>query len=255
MTVMNRTRREQPTLLTAHAGFAAPGGVSDKSEDNTIDCLIRAINLGAEAIEVDVSGVEGPDGLEFVITHFSEAPPADAPHLREIFDLLLQRHPRSDQVSENSRRVRLQLDVKLDGAIPAIFREIEAAQFPWDRIILAGDSTYAHVQQVLPAIREKLALGMELWMNPDVISSYYEMIFHTEQFIDRIQKLGLQPFAVNSYYKVLTDRILDQLTEAGLRASVWTVNDPRSLKEQFSRGLYNITSRSPALLALRGAKP
>lgn len=244
-----------PELITAHAGFAAAGGPEDKSEDNTLDNLIKAISYGPDVVEVDARLVTRADGSSrLVIDHDGNKSDEDALPLQEVFSLLVGTHPRSKDLGDHGSRVKIQVDEKSDGILSDVLDLAENMAFPWERLICAGDSTYAYVQTQLPRLKAAMERGMEFWMNPNEISSYEEMISDTDRFIQRVEALNLPVFTVNSYYLPFEDgHLLQRFTQAGIRVSVWTLNTSEILEQYLPMGFYNVTSRLPDALAMRKA--
>ena len=79
-----------PEIVTAHAGFAAKGGVRDGSEDNTIANIVKAIaQFSPNAIEVDVRN--NSSGVLVISHNKSEAD--RAPTLESAFKLLMGETP------------------------------------------------------------------------------------------------------------------------------------------------------------------
>ena len=242
-----------PEIITAHAGFAAAGGPDDKSEDNTLDNIIKAIGFGPAVMEVDTRLITKPDGTAcLVLDHDGDKDDGHCPTLQEMFELLMGRHPRSAELGEHGMKVRIQVDEKTDGILEYVLSLAEQVGFPWERLICAGDSTYDYVKTQLPRLREVTAQGMEFWMNPGEISSYEEMVQDTPRFIQRIEALGLPRFVVNSNYIVFEDgRLLKEFKAHGIRVSAGTLNSREALEQYLPMGFYNVTTRLPEALTLR----
>ena len=228
-----------PTMVTAHAGFAAPGGAGDSSEDNMLSNMIKAVNYGADAIEVDVVMSNGV----LMLAHGTGALKPDSPSLVDAMKLLMGTHERSDELNQNGETVRIQFDSKQNGILDEILAEIKAQNFPWERVILAGDNSYDHVKENIDAIRAGVEKGMDFWMNPNFILSYDAMANDMDAFLARIEALDLPSFTVNSSYQNITDSIKARFDEEGINVSVWTLNSSSVIKSQITRGMYNTTSR------------
>lgn len=129
--------------------------------------------------------------------------------LKSVLELLAGDHPRSSELDpEYANSVRIQLDVKEDGIIDELFQLIDELQFPYSRIGLAGNNSYAHVGENIEKIRARVDQGMDFWMNPNYILSYEAMANDTDAFIENIKALGLSRFTVNSDYRHMTEQIL-----------------------------------------------
>ena len=246
-----------PTMITAHAGFAAPGGPSDTSEDNTIDNIIKAVNYGPDAIEVDVQSADSDnDGVREMWLGHDGVDYEKNPTLEETLRLLMGEHPRSDELNENGATVRIQLDSKEDGNLGKILDVIHEVGFPVDRVILAGDNSYDHVLETIDEIREAVEEGMDFWMNPNFIigtgwEGYRIMINDTDRFLEQIRNLNLPVFTVNSSYQFMSDELIQRFREEGINVSLWTLNDTETIQDNFLRGVYNTTSRLLEILEYR----
>ena len=246
-----------PAMITAHAGFAAPGGPSDTSEDNTIDNIIKAVNYGPDAIEVDVQSADSDnDGVREMWLGHDGVDYEKNPTLEETLRLLMGEHPRSDELNENGATVRIQLDSKEDGNLGKILDVIHEVGFPVDRVILAGDNSYDHVLETIDEIREAVEEGMDFWMNPNFIigtgwEGYSIMINDTDRFLEQIRNLNLPVFTVNSSYQFMSDELIQRFREEGINVSLWTLNDTETIQDNFLRGVYNTTSRLLEILEYR----
>lgn len=241
-----------PQMITAHSGFAALGGSDDKSEDNTMDNIIKAVNYYPDAIEVDVQSYDSDgDGVRELWLGHDGVDAEKNPPVKEVLELLMGNHERSGELGDHGARVRIQLDTKEDGILDECLALIEEVGFPWERIILAGNNSYEHVTENVEAIRRCVEQGMDFWMNPDYILSYEAMDDDMDAFIDRIRALDLPTFTVNSNYKKLSRPAMDRLHEEGIRVSLWTLNSTKDMPVQMQRGAYNVTSRKVDVLKLR----
>ena len=252
--IVGRTGKINPTalpsLVTAHAGFAAPNGASDHSEDNTIDNIIKTLRYRPGVIEVDVQ--PNADGT-LVITH--NKPKASDPTLEAVLRLLLGERPENCNDAEFdpeiARQTKIQLDAKADGIFLQELALADALQFPYNRIVMAGDARYETVLANKELIRAAVERGVDFWMNPNHIESYDSLAARKESFLTRIRALELPRMTVNSYYGAITDEIAEWLAENGLEVSIWTLNDKSSLRANFLRGFKNVTSRLPLAIEMR----
>lgn len=241
-----------PFMVTAHAGFAAPGGAKDRSEDNTMNNVIKAVGYAPDVVELDIKVEDARHiGVPEVWVCHDEIDPLRNSTLPEVLRLLMGQHPRSKEVGEKGLNIRVQLDSKQDGILGKIFETIFAVGFPVERIVLAGDNSYEHVMEYIDTIRSCVAKGMDFWMNPDFILTYDAMNDDFASFLARIRAFDLPAFTVNTDYRLLSDAAQENLAAEGVRLSLWTLNDEKSIKTQMCRGAYNVTSRLPACLEYR----
>ena len=233
-----------PQLVTAHAGFAAPKGASDKSEDNTLANIVKALRFRPDVVEVDVQ--PNSDGV-LVITH--NKPKSTDPTLESVLRILTGELPTDCDADgfdpEVARQTKIQLDAKKDGLFRQELELLDAVKFPYDRVIMAGDSEYETVLANKDLIRAAVERGLDFWMNPDRLASYDELAKKSESFLERVRALELPRMTVNSNYAAITDEIAEWLAKNNLDVSVWTLNDKNSLRSNFLRGFKNVTSRLP----------
>ena len=240
-----------PRLFTAHAGFAAKGGVKDQSEDNTLENIVKALRYRPDVVEVDVR--PRSDGT-LVISH--NAPKTDkTPTLEAALRILMGELPPELEGEEFdpevARKTKIQLDAKKDGLFTAEFELIEKIGFPLDRVIMAGDASYETVLKNIEPIRAAVERGMEFWMNPDRMDSYDALTAKAPSFLEKIEALGLPRFTVNSYYGAITPDVEEWLRANNIQISMWTLNDATAIERGLLRGAYNVTSRLPEALTAR----
>ncbi|MDO5309179.1 MAG: glycerophosphodiester phosphodiesterase [Planctomycetia bacterium] len=242
-----------PKNITAHAGFAAPGGVKDSSQDNTLENIANALKYKPDMIEIDV---RLNDQGELVVTH-NYPIPKHAPTLQAVLTLLLGKPVDGVELPEydpqQARAVKLQLDAKQNGIVLQELETIEKVGFPLNRIIMAGDSNYDTVYELRDAIRDATEQGMEFWMNPDRLDSYEHMTKRDPKFIERITAFDLPCVTVNSSYTAMNDAIVAWLRANDVQISIWTLNSDDAIRNNLTLGVYNATSRSPQLLQAREA--
>lgn len=240
-----------PTLVTAHAGFAAQGGVNDTSEDNTLRNIVRALRFRPDVVEVDARYVEG---VGLAIAH--NAPKdGSVPTLESVFRILMGELPAelADEEfdPEIAKRTKIQLDAKQDGLFKAELELMARVGFPCDRVIMAGDARYETVMKNVELIRGAVGKGMEFWMNPNMIDSYESMAAKSDAFLDKIRALDLPVFTVNSFYGAITPDVEAWLRANGLNISMWTLNSDEAIRQSFLRGAHNVTSRLPEIIRAR----
>ena len=241
-----------PRLFTAHAGFAAPGGARDTSEDNTLANIVKALRYRPDVVEVDVRTVEG-QGL--VISHNAPKKGEKAPTLETVLRILMGETPPEFEGEEFdpevARRTKIQLDAKQDGLFLEEFELLDKLGFPYDRVLMAGDARYETVLANIERIRVAVEKGMEFWMNPDRLDSYASLAARSDAFLEKIRALDLPTFTVNSSYAAITPEVEEWLRANNLRISMWTLNNDGAIRQSLLRGAYNVTSRLPEALRTR----
>ena len=250
--------KKLPQIVTAHSGFAAAGGVKDKSEDNTLDNIIKALNHAPDAIEIDVHYIDtdGDGKPETLWLGHDNADPAINPSAEDVLLLLLGRHPRAAEVHRPTDRVRIQFDLKSVESVFAVVELADRVGFALDRLFIAGDVPYDFVLQNRELLLPFLEKGLELWMSPRGILGLEEDVDamgDLDVLLQKLHALELPNIIVNAEYCAITDEIKARLDAEGFPVSIWTLNSPELIAEHLERGMYNVTSRLAACLARRNA--
>ena len=236
---------ELPAMITAHSGFAAERGASDKREDNTLDNIIKSVCLRPDAIEVDVRIWTDPQGNKIpVLAHDKDMVGPDCVTVEEVLKLLMGDHPRSAELTENYNTVLIQLDQKETAVAEHVFPLIERLGFPLDRVIFPV-GTPGSLAENLHFWQELSAKGLQIWVTTD--PSYYNQM---AAYINRLNSLRI-PVVVNMSYKDATPEKIAQLKEQGYGVSLWTLNTHSDIVENMGLGAFNVTSRLEEVLYAR----
>lgn len=236
---------ELPAMITAHSGFAAERGASDKREDNTIDNIIKSICLGPDAIEVDVRIYTDPQGNRIpVLAHDKDMVGPDCVTVEDVLKLLMGDHPRSGELTENYKTILIQLDQKETAVAEYVFPLIERLGFPLERVIfpVGTPGTLGENLRFWQDLSEK---GLQIWVTPD--PTYYSQM---PAYINRLKGLQI-PVVVNMSFGDATPEKIGQLKEHGFGVSIWTLNTHADLVENMGLGAFNVTSRLEEALYVR----
>ncbi|MBQ6891613.1 MAG: hypothetical protein IJN47_03280, partial [Clostridia bacterium] len=234
-----------PAMITAHSGFAAEGGSGDKSEDNTIDNIIKSVCLQPDAIEVDVRIWTDPDGHKVpVLAHDKDMVGPDCPTVEEVLKLLMGDHPRAGELTENYKTILIQLDQKETAVAEHVFPLIDRLGFPLERVIFPVGAP-ASVEEDLAFWQELSGRGLQIWVTPDQL--YYDDITAYADFLDTLQI----PVVVNMSYEDATAKKIAHLQERGYGVSLWTLNTHTDIVENMAAGAFNLTSRLEEVLTVR----
>jgi glycerophosphoryl diester phosphodiesterase len=215
------------TLLTAHSG-------ADGRPDNSVEYVRYALALSVDALEVDVRR----DGC-LRLAHDEVA--LDAPALADVL-ALAAKHP----------SIKINCDLKTAGLEVAVCQLAAEAGLA-GRIILTG-TVDAEKAPILQDTAE-IYLNMEEYV-PDLYLGFREIPDFDLRAAETISSVCLKNGikTVNVYQGIVTRRMIETLAAQGIGLSVWTVNDPSELQWFLSRGVTNITTRTPRLaLDLRAA--
>jgi glycerophosphoryl diester phosphodiesterase len=217
------------TLITAHSG-------ADGRPDNSVEYVRYALSSPVDALEVDVR--RAADGC-LRLAHDEAA--LDAPALADVL-ALVSAHP----------SMKINCDLKTAGLEETVC-QLAAKVGLSGRLILTGT---VDVEKA-PALRDtaEIYLNMEEYV-PDLYLSFREIpdfdLRAAERIADVCLKNGVQ--TVNVYQGIVTRRMIETLAAQDIGLSVWTVDVPQEAQWFLSRGVTNLTTRTPqAVLDLRAA--
>lgn len=210
------------TLVIAHRGASA------YDVENTLPAFQKAVDMGADGIELDVHGTA--DGV--LVVHHD-------PHVEDIFipessfDRLRARVPEVPTLSEALDTIgaatTVYIEVKtLDGASdPALLSVIDEAPNPRACCVHAFDHRIVHR---LVTLRAELRGGVLSSSYPidgvsPVVQAGADTLWQRESLIDR--------------------DLVDKLHEAGLSIIAWTVDDENQMRHLQSLGVDGICSNMP----------
>ena len=234
-----------PVMVTAHSGFAAKRGASDKREDNTLDNIIKSVCLRPDAIEVDVRIYTDPQGNKTaVLAHDKDMVGPDCVTVEEVLKLLMGDHPRAGELTDNYSTILIQLDQKETAVAEHVFPLIDELGFPLERVIFPV-GTPGTMAEKLTFWKDLSDRGLQIWVTTD--PSYYDQM---HVYVNRLKSLRI-PVVVNMSYKDATPEKTAYLKEHGFGISVWTLNTHDDIVDNMTLGAFNVTSRLEEVLAVR----
>ncbi len=226
------TKQNHKMLCIGHRGAMG------HAPENTLLSISKAIEMGADWIEVDVYLVEG----ELIVIHdptlerttngegaVMETSPAvlrslDAgqgekiPFLQEVFDLV-------------DKRVGINIELKgPETAVPTvklIHSQIEKG-WSYENILV---SSFDHnmlrtVQQLDAAIK----IGALIFHNPDDVTQYVQ---------------ELNAFSINPWLNTVNEALVQKAHEQGLHVYVYTVNEPEDIERMRQWGVDGVFTNYP----------
>ncbi len=243
----------RPTI-TAHSGC-------EGTQDGSMTAILRGIELRADLVEIDVRHVHG---LGLALTHNATDDASGLVTLDEAFHVLAK-HP-SMGVNCDLKESGLAQDVMAlasacgvaEGQL-AFSGSLAPADLAADPSICSRARVYLNIEQVLcelfrTAAPDTVPLDAEPW---DVVESH--MPVDLGVWLDPIIEtcLRLRVTALNLPLKPFIQPWLARLGAAGVRSSVWTVNDEKTMRELLSmQWLSNLTTRQVALaMSVRASQP
>ena len=243
------------TMITAHSG--CEGTLMDSME--SVD---RAIELGVEAIEMDIRRSE--DGLLYVS------------HDRRYGDAVLE-NITVESVFQRIQDTDLKFncDIKEPMAIPAVLGLGRKYGLGPDRLILTGavspdmlstEPDIVKVAAVYQNLEEMLKFLYLQSFGPERFGeSFAALMGKPDPFADQIRLdeptvtaiIGMMKVTgvrgINLSYKRLDAALVDRFHSEGLEVSVFTVNDEENLDRILSYGVENITTKTVASAVTRRA--
>ena len=210
------------TLLTAHSG-------ADGFADNSLSFVRHALASAADALELDVR--RASDGT-LRLGH-DEADGA-LPSLAEVFALLAETPDKM-----------INCDLKepgLEEAVCALARGYGLA----GRVILTGTAD-PELYAASPELRETAAL----WINlEEIVPGLYEGFLTDPVFPAKAAERALEVCrscaldTVNLHWRLAIPAFAAPLEAAGVKLSVWTVNEEADIRRFLDAGVYALTTRN-----------
>ncbi|MGN1410522.1 MAG: glycerophosphodiester phosphodiesterase [Eubacteriales bacterium] len=217
------------TLITAHTG-------ADRLPDNSLEFVRYAAASDADAFEIDIR--KNPDGV-LVLAHDLDG--REVPTLREAFE-----------IAKSNPRIQINCDLKNGGLELDVLSLVREFGFE-GRIIYSGSVSVAVLREH-PELQDAITIYLNL---EEYVKDLYDKIRDVpdfdvtaaEEIIDVCKKYGVH--VVNSNYKVLTERFIEMLREAGIGVSAWTVNEYEDAARLISQRVHNLTTRSLSMVMER----
>lgn len=197
------------TMITAHSG-------AQGTPANSPEYLRLALGMDCEALEIDIRPVDGVLRLTHDMPKGCEAPP---------LELCL------DMLARDGRRL-LNCDMKTVGSVEDVLA-MAGARGLCHRLIFTGDDITAREQRAISDA------GAQWWMNvqPD-------MLTQPGKAVSLLRERGAE--WINFNYRYASPELMAELRAAGIRISVWTVDDEEAQRRLLELGVDNMTTRHVA---------
>ncbi len=251
--------------------------------ENTIEACLKAIDLGVDALELDVV-ITGD--MQVLVSHeayFSSEfcllpddsiiiPSQEQNHnifrlpysqIRQ-FDCGIKPHPRFPAQKKMPAHKPLLRDLILavedythTHKLPPVGYNIEIKSFP------AGDNTFHPDPEVFVDLLMQVLLDYNItnrWMLQSFDVRPLQLLHHRYPHISlgllvedelpaehHLQELGFYPFAYNPYYKLITQELLDFSRSKNMKVCAWTVNTPEIIQDLLDMGVDAIITDYPDL--------
>lgn len=208
------------TTITAHSG-------SDGTPDNSLEFVKYALTTNADALEIDIRKRDN----QLLITH--DVTDEALPTLDQVFQLV-SNHP-TMKVNCDLKEPNLELDVcKL------------AKSFNLEKRIILSGTVDADLNPIKDFPDVEIYVNIENYV-PNLYLNYREIPDFEIQAADQICKVcqARNIHTININEVLVTRRFIELLKASGIGVSAWTVNHPLSIQWFLSKGITNITTRSP----------
>ena len=201
--------------ITAHAGALG-------LPENTIFALLKAIDLGVDIVEMDVSF--RPDGTPVMIHK-------DAPKQNEGV-LLIEAFKAVKGVGE----IKINLDLKSTNNISTV-EELAEREGMLERVFYTGVNTSWVCVVVAQSKR------IPFYLNSKTDKKQRESIEYAQTFANELKNMNC--IGLNCNFSEISKTLVDVLHENGLLVSVWTVDKKTDMKKMLAMSVDNITTRKP----------
>lgn len=234
------------TLITAHSGC-------ESTLQDSMESVERAIELGADAIEMDVRRADG--GLLYIS------------HDRKCGDEILEKIS-LESVFERIKDTNLKFncDIKEPFALPSTLDMAKRFGFGPDRLILTGAVSPEELAHE-PFITERASVYLNI---EEALKFFYMKRLYAEQDEGRFPQLmtDAKPFVlemledercisalirmlrtlnvcgINMPHRILTKELADMFHAEQIFCSVWTVNEIEDADRCLACGVENITTKA-----------
>lgn len=237
-------------MITAHSGC-------EGTEQDSVESILRGMELGADAVEMDVRLDDG--GILRISHNKEKSEEAYKNHvaLRQIFEFI------------RDSEIKINLDVKESNCIPSILRLAEREGLHRDRLILSGavgidllfqNPTWGDRGQIFLNLEEIFKYAMFQYVSsPEDFRIIMERpwafikthLTAPEDYIPWILHVykDLPVAGVNIPQWILNSKMLESFEKEKVAVSVWTVDDMQAQKRFLSssvRCIVNLTTRNVA---------
>ncbi len=212
---MKPIKMTEKFTITAHTGC-------EKTEDNSIESVDKAIECGADIFEVDVSFDQ--DGNP-VLSH--NAPCGGEPLLEEVFKKL-----------SKQKNIRCNLDIKFTTNLKEIV-SLAKKYDVLDNVFYTGiKDEFVESAKETPEIK--------YYLNVNLIPKRKQTSGYIDSLVEKVRESGA--IGINCNYKNATPRLVETFQKSNLLVSLWTVNSKFRMLKVLKMKPDNITTRKPALL-------
>lgn len=233
-------------MITAHSGC-------EDTPTDSLESIDKALEYGADAIEVDV---RADYNGELRISHnsVSQEEYYEKATLRTVLDRI------------RFTNLAVNFDIKEQAALYKTLEEAEKLGFPRERMIFSGCTGPEQL-----ARDSRLAERGRFFMNVEEVMKFVHLRKCPDLDIDEFSVLMNDPWAVikdrgweipeawiedtirlyrqlhaeaaNISKKILGTPLVDALIADGFQLSVWTVNEPETVRQCLDLKVFNITTR------------
>lgn len=211
-------------MITAHAG-------SDGYPANSLAFVKAMIDAEVDAMEIDVQ--MSPDNTLY-LSHDLSRNWQDLPTLIQVYECLAQ---------SNNHHVILNVDCKDVRVGPQALSLAKDYQV-YDQVVLSGAIDLAPFNN-----QDRQHIFYNLENRLDVRDgALTEAAF--SKVLQEIAKDGI--IMVQSYYRIMNQPILDEIHQAGLKISLWTIDDLEEIDRYLAMGADNITTNKALAYRRKG---
>jgi glycerophosphoryl diester phosphodiesterase len=199
------------------AMVAAHRGVATGAAENTIDAFSNAIDVGADMIEFDVRMTSDGELIAFHDARVSGVPVRSLTR-DEIEAATGVRPPLlSEVLCTSAGRIKLDVELKEDGYVPAVMAALKAALDPGEFVVTSFLPTAVDgAKTAFPEVKTGLLIGGSArWAGlPTSVRELYPVALARKVRADYLAP----------HYKLARFGVVDRAAAAGLPCLLWTVN-------------------------------
>jgi len=225
-------------------------GASGTRPENTLSAFRRAIEVGADMIELDLRA--SADGVAVVMHDAAVDRTTDGSgavseltlkQLRALDagawrapDFAGERVPDlAEVVALTAGRIGLDLELKVAGVEEQALEAVQRVGDGWSFISSFHDESLAQVRQLDPSVRTGLIVGINPLGEDEI-----------RRLVERVQGLGASILAAS--YRGITPALMEAAAAAGISVIAWTVDERDDMRRMLELGVAGIASNYPETL-------
>ena len=215
------------------------GRTSKNSEDNTLEAINNAINVGTDMVEVDIRRTK-----DFQIICFHDAALNDVLLNDMNYSEIIKLNPNIPTLEEVLLQSKNKIEVDVEFKEAGYEEEVVSMildHFNYEDFIIKSFNPYVvkEVKEIDKNLKVGMLLGSEISLN-QLLEVIYESLF-----LYNFKASGAD--FISPYYKIFEAGWVSRFVSKGVPVQVWTVNDQDLLKTLIHQDIYSVVTDVPEI--------